>query len=471
MTAVNTDAPFAPSFSYQYNAVNNRVGAIESGGSNVSFANDAISQLVSEIRTGTNPYSISYSFDALGNRVSENNGGVTTTRTFNAANSMLTAVPSVGASTSRTYDACGNLTLSNTGGALTTLVCDSENRLTSCTQPSLAETYSYQASLKRMFMKSNFYRASLAGVRASKTSGGSTEHEVVAASCSSNHAHPGMIWSDQNLAIATDAGFNLVERQSDAPGDWGDLTYQEQDGYFVIPMFDAQGSNRFSFWFQGTSFWQNLMNFDAFGNMVSTPPAQPEPMQYVGQYGYYTDATGFVYEQAGYYDPVNGIPISPTSAGSRGRCKAVNMGDKDSDRNLLNGCLSRPTRNMCFWCAYEKLKGQRVEGGCGGKPISDEERRDQANAICKTHNWIARDYPGSNTASYINAVCDFSGCYLCARAIKARYFNNNDTHLNNPGYAHCVSCCWMTRSAMDGGSCAFSMQKTKITITEQMNNI
>ena len=165
MTAVNTDAPFAPSFSYQYNAVNNRVGAIESGGSNVSFANDAISQLVSEIRTGTNPYSISYSFDALGNRVSENNGGVTTTRTFNAANSMLTAVPSVGASTSRTYDANGNLTLSNTGGALTTLVWDSENRLTICTQPSLAESYSYRASLKWMFMKSNFYRATLGGTK------------------------------------------------------------------------------------------------------------------------------------------------------------------------------------------------------------------------------------------------------------------------------------------------------------------
>ena len=63
-------------------------------------------------------------------------------------------------------------------------------------------------------------------------------------------------------------------------------------------------------WFQGTSFWQNLMNFDAFGNMVSTPPAQPEPMQYVGQYGYYTDATGFVYVRARYYDPANGTWIS-----------------------------------------------------------------------------------------------------------------------------------------------------------------
>ena len=52
------------------------------------------------------------------------------------------------------------------------------------------------------------------------------------------------------------------------------------------------------------------MNYDAFGNMVSTPPAQPEPMQYVGQNGYYTDATGFVYVRNRYYDPVNGTWLS-----------------------------------------------------------------------------------------------------------------------------------------------------------------
>ena len=45
VTAVNTDAVCATGFAYRYNAGNNRVGAIESGGSNVSCAYDAISQL------------------------------------------------------------------------------------------------------------------------------------------------------------------------------------------------------------------------------------------------------------------------------------------------------------------------------------------------------------------------------------------------------------------------------------------
>ncbi len=77
VTAVDTDAFFAPSFSYQYDAANNRVGVAESGGSSVVYANlfGAISQLTSEVRTGTNPYSIAYGFDPLGNRVTKNNGG------------------------------------------------------------------------------------------------------------------------------------------------------------------------------------------------------------------------------------------------------------------------------------------------------------------------------------------------------------------------------------------------------------
>ena len=51
VTSVNTDAPFAPSFSYQYNAVDNRIGAIESGGSSVSFAYNAISHLIPVYRS------------------------------------------------------------------------------------------------------------------------------------------------------------------------------------------------------------------------------------------------------------------------------------------------------------------------------------------------------------------------------------------------------------------------------------
>ena len=53
-------------------------------------------------------------------------------------------------------------------------------------------------------------------------------------------------------------------------------------------------------------------------HLVSTPPAQPEPMQYVGQYGYYTDATGFVYVRARYYDPANGTWISRDPIGFQG---------------------------------------------------------------------------------------------------------------------------------------------------------
>ncbi len=76
------------------------------------------------------------------------------------------------------------------------------------------------------------------------------------------------------------------------------------------------------------------MNYDAFGNMVSTPPAQPEPMQYVGQYGYYTDATGFVYVRARYYDPVNGTWINRDPIGTSGGLNLNGFVENNPVRNV-----------------------------------------------------------------------------------------------------------------------------------------
>jgi RHS repeat-associated protein len=100
--------------------------------------------------------------------------------------------------------------------------------------------------------------------------------------------------------------FNMQARRTDFPGYWGGLTYQQIDGYTNIPLFDSQGTTRFAFWFISNSYYANSYILDAFGNLLSTLPTQPNPMQYVGRDGYYTDATGLDYVRARYYDPVNG---------------------------------------------------------------------------------------------------------------------------------------------------------------------
>lgn len=127
-----------------------------------------------------------------------------------------------------------------------------------------------------------------------------------------------MIWDEQNNSLETDTSLNLNVRRVDYPGYWGGLSYQVIDGYDNIPIFDSQGSTRYGYWITGNMFFFNAYIYDAFGNLLSTPPAQPNQMQYGGRFGYYTDATGLGYVRARYYDPVNGRWVSRDPIGFDG---------------------------------------------------------------------------------------------------------------------------------------------------------
>jgi len=74
----STDATLT-SFSYTYDAVGNRLSVAEHDGSAVVYAYDDIYQLTSETRTGTNPYSVTYQYDDVGNRTQMVKNAVTTT--------------------------------------------------------------------------------------------------------------------------------------------------------------------------------------------------------------------------------------------------------------------------------------------------------------------------------------------------------------------------------------------------------
>ena len=118
------------------------------------------------------------------------------------SNMCFIASSAMGAPTTQTFDPVGNLTIQNTGGALTTQTLSPENRLLSISNPDgSGEQSTYSAD----------------GLRKSRTSGGVTELDVVAASCSLNHAHPGMIWDQQNLLIETDTSNVVQARYTDFP--------------------------------------------------------------------------------------------------------------------------------------------------------------------------------------------------------------------------------------------------------------
>ena len=78
-------------FTNSYDPVGNRLSVSEIDGSLVSYLYDPSYQLINEQRSGTTPYNTTFVYDGMGNRLVQNNTGVLTTSTFNAANELLTS--------------------------------------------------------------------------------------------------------------------------------------------------------------------------------------------------------------------------------------------------------------------------------------------------------------------------------------------------------------------------------------------
>ncbi|CEK17106.1 RHS repeat protein [Chthonomonas calidirosea] len=78
------------SFSYVYDVDGRRTSVAEADGSLVSYSYDGAGRLVAESRTGSNSYSISYTLDGEGNRLSGTVNGFTTTFVYDAAGAVAT---------------------------------------------------------------------------------------------------------------------------------------------------------------------------------------------------------------------------------------------------------------------------------------------------------------------------------------------------------------------------------------------
>ena len=79
---------------------------------------------------------MSYTYDAVGNRKTAKVGSVTTTYAYDAANQLHTGVDSTGLHTTYTYDGAGNMVSQNAGGTVTTHVYNGPNRLLEVQSPS-----------------------------------------------------------------------------------------------------------------------------------------------------------------------------------------------------------------------------------------------------------------------------------------------------------------------------------------------
>lgn len=160
---------------------------------------DATYQLLTERRTGSGSYYLTYTYDPVGNRLTKKDTLDTTNNTFNVLNELTLLTPPSGASTTFGYDRVGNLTSEVTGSGYTTYTWDVENRLVKYEQGGSTESMLY----------------SLEGLRQQKSSGG-----VITA----------YSWDFLNLLEERDGSGIVQARFTDYPGMWGGLVSENRSG-------------------------------------------------------------------------------------------------------------------------------------------------------------------------------------------------------------------------------------------------
>jgi RHS repeat-associated protein len=247
------------SFSYSYNADGLRTQVVEADGSTVTYTYDGAHRLVGEIRTGTAPYSISYTLDAEGNRLSQTVNGVTTTFSYNADDQLLST--SGGFNNSYTYNANGEQVSRVLNGVSYTLSWDYDGQLVGISGNGSTVTFGYDAL----------------GRRVSRTVNGTT------------------------CQLVHDGDRIIVERQGGvvtAVYSYGNALVA-RNGEVVLP--DGLGTTRATV--DGVQAITSTLTTEAFGNTVAQWGSTGNPYRFAGAWGYHDDGDpGLLHVEARYDD-------------------------------------------------------------------------------------------------------------------------------------------------------------------------
>jgi RHS repeat-associated protein len=245
----------------------------------VDYRSDDLYRLTRETRTDSNgdagvEYDKQYFYDLAGNRTRMIVDSVQTDYTYDAANKMLTA-----GNSTFTYDDAGNTLTETNGSIVTAYTWDYLNRLTQWQKTGhTTQSYVYNAD----------------GMRVRVVPSGGTATDFLL----------------DGIEIAEEMESGTVTSYV-GPG----LISQISDTTRTIYHADGLGSTRAM---SGSSqVVSESSTYDAYGNAVATYGAAPS-FGYVGQYRYYTDATGLVYLKARYYDSSAGRFISRDPIGYKG---------------------------------------------------------------------------------------------------------------------------------------------------------
>jgi len=260
------------SYTYTLGPAGNRTRVEENSGRVVNYTYDNLYRLTEEQITDPvlGNKTISYTYDAFGNRLTKTDSMGTTNYTYNANDQLVTeAAPDY--TNTYTYDGNGNTIRKSDGTTITDYDYNYENKLIAAQTGASQTSYAYDAD----------------GIRVSTNSDGAVTHYLV----------------DKNRNYAqvleeTDGSGSLVV--SYVYGD--DLISQNRGGSSSYYHYDGQMSTR-----KLTSVDETITDsyvYDAFGIVIDRTGTTENNYLYTGEQ--YDPNVGFYYLRARYYNPENG---------------------------------------------------------------------------------------------------------------------------------------------------------------------
>ena len=270
-------------FDYTYDALGNPVTEATLDGG-WSYTYDAIGELIHAVFTSTDPaisnQDLIYAYDAAGNRTETIINGVTTVYVANSVNEYT----SVG-STTFGYDANGNMVSATDASGTTTFSYNLQNRLIGASGPDGTSAYQYDP---------------LGNLEASTQSGQTTDYLVdpiglgnVVASYSGSGSLIDQYIYGLALTSLVNAQGTAVYYSFSANGNTSDLT-------------DAAGSVVSSYF------------YDPFGRSLAKSETIPNPFQFAGEVGVMNSVAGFDLMRFRAYSAALGRFTSPDPIGLQG---------------------------------------------------------------------------------------------------------------------------------------------------------
>lgn len=285
-------------------------------GSIERFGYDSRGRLISENRTGTNPFTRSYVYDAVGNLLQATRNGITTAYTYNNNDQLVSD-----GTASFAYDANGNLVTRTAGGVPTTYGYDAENRLTSAVGGSVSSQYAYDDDGNRV---------------EAITATGTTRFLVDSA----NNTGLSQVLEERDGAGAVKAryayGYQLASMTRG-----GSSSYVMRDSHRNVRALSGAGgavTDRYT--------------YDGYGNSVASTGSTENPYRYSGQR--LDSDTGLYQLRARYYSPATSRFLSRDPLGGslddpRSTHRYTYAGDDPINASDPTGLMSYSELNLGAW--------------------------------------------------------------------------------------------------------------------------